>query len=247
MCQHRALMGTFNHSIENNASEKMRKALATKRNRTSSRKDRVKGSGPDRKQLEAYKLLTSMPEEVITELIDYFNVHKDQNDLRSPRDYPISHLCPLKEALPDGFRHRLLTHCAEGAPNNLEWSYTAWTKSAKDLIFYQWFQEAFPGAFRVRLSLLAPKTEFSWHIDTNTSVACRCSANLTGEGAIFEIKKAGKIQRVPMKAGEVFFTNTGWPHRVINPTDRPRLNLVFGTFFENIEHFFSTKEDGSFY
>ena len=37
-----------------------------------------------------------------------------------------------------------------------------------------------------------------------------------------------------MKLGEAYFVNTGWLHRVINPTDSIRIVLLFGVDYKNI-------------
>ena len=166
--------------IENSTKEaekKMSRALQY-RNTTSRARDRVKGSGPDRKLLPAFKLLCTIPQEYIMELVTFFAENKAINDLRQPEKYGVSQHCPLRFATPEGFHHLLLTHCIEGEDDRLESNYRQWTDQAKALKFSKWFSEKFPNAFRVRLSSLKAHTEFGWHIDTNTSVACRCSASI---------------------------------------------------------------------
>jgi hypothetical protein len=37
-----------------------------------------------------------------------------------------------------------------------------------------------------------------------------------------------------MQLGEAYFVNTGWLHRVINPTDSIRVVLLFGIDYENL-------------
>lgn len=233
------------YQVSDQADQRMRDSRALA-NTTSSAKSRVRGDGPDRKVLPPYKHLIDLPPDLTQELLAYFGQHQQQNDLFDQKAYPIADHCPLKQALPEGFQHLLLTTCPEGRDERLEWSYTQWTASAKKLKFYKWFMQAFPHAFRVRLSALAPGTEFGWHIDTNTSVACRCSANLSGEGAAFEVKQRNSIHSIPMQAGQVHFTNTGWPHRVYNFQQSPRLNLVFGIKFDGISHHFVKSAEGEF-
>ena len=49
-----------------------------------------------------------------------------------------------------------------------------------------------------------------------------------------------------MEVGKLFFTNTGWPHRVFNKGSVDRLNLVFGVPFSDIERWFE-RGDGEIF
>ena len=213
------------------------------KNTTSSARDRVVGTGPDRKLLPASKKLLDIPDDIVVELNQFFESHRAINDLSVPSKYGVSTHCPLRHALPNGFQHILLTRLKSAGDARNEQDYTEVTKEALSLRFISWLEQYFPNAFRVRLSLLKSGTEFGWHIDTNTSVACRCSVTLNQNSAKFEVKMRNQIYQVPMQVGEVHFTNTGWPHRVYNEGDMDRLNLVFGVPFSDIESFFSKNED----
>lgn len=223
--------------------ERMEIARKFKNTTTNRMRERVVGDGPDRTQLPPFKKLCSIPDEYIYELREFFFTKRDQNDLDAPERYSISEHCPLKFAIPDNFHHVLLTSCSPGQNGRSEQNYKQWTAEAKKLKFYKWFNDHFPNAFRVRLSSLAPNEELSWHIDTNTSVACRCSVALDNDKAVFEIKVKGTVYRVPFQLSEVFFTNTGYPHRVFNPTSTPRLNLVFGIKFDDIRRWFQVNDE----
>ena len=37
-----------------------------------------------------------------------------------------------------------------------------------------------------------------------------------------------------MKLGEAYFVNTGWLHRVINPSNNIRIVLIFGIDYNNL-------------
>lgn len=216
----------------------MKNYLFTK-NTTSSARARARGPGPDRSKLPLFKKINNIPTDIIKELNLFFENNRHINDLKETKDYKISNHCPLNSLVPEGFQHVLITKCRDGADFRIEKNYTLWSDEVKKLNFYHWFTSCFPNAFRVRLSLLEPGTEFSWHIDTNTSVACRCSASLNISEAKFEIRNKKEIQSVPFeKPGDLFFTNTGWSHRVYNPGQQARLNLVFGIEFSEIERWF---------
>lgn len=210
-------------------------------NTTSRPRARVAGRGPDRKQLPLFKKLTELPEEHVVLLQKHFARFSHTNDLSSSENYQVSDHCPLKLAIPEGFQHLLLTHCPKGLDPRNEQNFTEWTPEARSTGFFHWFQNYFPRAFRIRLSWLASGTEFGWHIDTNTSVACRCSIPLSDANAVFEIRDKKRVAQVPMQRGDVFFTNTGWSHRVYNNDQEGRLNLVFGVYFEDIKRYFSKR------
>jgi hypothetical protein len=207
-----------------------------KENTTGTARSRVIGIGPDRRFLPPFKDLFSMPEEVIEDLLSYFADFCELNHLGDKEKYDISNHCPLLSKIPVGFQHLLLTECAHLDPKE-EKNYTYWRPDTKDRIFRKWFSQEFPLAFRVRISILKPNTEFSWHIDTNTSVACRCSVALNTSESYFEVKARSQIYSKELQKGVISFTNTGWPHRVYNNSNTPRINVVFGIPFKGLEKY----------
>ena len=207
-------------------------------NSTSSARARVLGDGPNRSQLPLYYELCEFPLDAAKELLEYAAKQNAKNDLFSLDRQKIAYHCPLQQRTPEGYQHLLLTVCDANSNSLDEKNYTVWTEEAKELRVYHWFQKFFPSAFRVRMAVLPPKSEFSWHIDTNTSVACRCSVSLHQHDSRFEIKKREVTTQVPLDPGKVFFTNTAYSHRVYNMDEKPRINLVFGIRYEGLEAYF---------
>jgi hypothetical protein len=199
-------------------------------------RERVRGSGPSRQFLPPFQPLLQIPEEVISDLLSFYKSNADENDLLESEHYQISDHCPLKMKVPRDFQHLILTRALDGDPRS-ELNYAVWREDTEGRLFRNWFQEFFPGAFRVRISVLQPGTEFGWHIDANTSVGCRCSASLNQADAKFEVKARGRVYDVPLERGVVTFTNTGWQHRVYNPGATPRINLVFGSKYEDLARY----------
>ena len=232
--------------ISRKASQKMNFSRHFK-NTTTRIRNRVLGTGPVRTLLPASRFLIDIPSHFIYELNQFFK-ETSINNLKIFKNYKVSQYCPLLYALPDGFQHILLSHLKPGGDERNEQDYTVVAELAQKLKFMSWLKEKFPNAFRVRLSLLKAGSELSWHIDTNTSVACRCSATLNENIARFEIKWGRRPcpHVVPMQLGQIHFTNTGWPHRVFNKGCTDRLNLVFGVPFVDIEHFFEKSEEHFF-
>lgn len=203
-------------------------------------RDRVVGLGPKRHELPNFKHLYNMPHEIIKEFNSIYEHFSEVNFLKDKENYEIKDKCELVEMIPKNFQHILLQNKDENLESNdlmMELKYTKFTdhctQKAKD-----WLNEIFPGLYRARISVLHPGDLFDWHIDTNTSVACRVSCSLNNDDSTFEVKRRGVVDSNKFKVGECWFTNTGWPHRVFNNTDKIRINLLFGIDYKNISRYF---------
>ena len=76
--------------------------------------------------------------------------------------------------------------------------------------------------------------ELNYHIDTDTSVLCRVQIPVQTEGSLFQWKTKSDEVSLNMKLGEAYFVNTGWLHRVINPSNNIRIVLIFGIDYNNL-------------
>lgn len=203
-------------------------------------RDRVVGSGPKRHELPNFKHLCNMPQEIIEEFNAIYDHFSDVNFLKDKENYEIKDKCELVGMIPKKFQHILLQNKNPRQDSEdvmMELKYTKFTEhctnNAKD-----WLASTFPGLYRARISVLHPGDLFDWHIDTNTSVACRVSCSLNNDDSTFEIKRRGVVDSNKFKIGECWFTNTGWPHRVFNNSDKIRINLLFGIDYKNIRRYF---------
>lgn len=202
---------------------------------TGRKRDRVRGPGPDRTELPLFHKVGALPPSLIDSCFELL-MSQTANDLQNPETYKIKDYCAhLMEMLPPGFTHLLLQE-ASAETDAIEAKYRLWKPFLDGHPLRAWLEENFPGLYRARLSVLRPGTTFDWHIDANTSVGCRCSIVLNNEDAIFEIKRRGQVERMRARIGDVIFTNTGWPHRVTNPTSKDRTNLVFGVDYSTLAH-----------
>ena len=68
--------------------------------------------------------------------------------------------------------------------------------------------------------------EIKWHIDTDTSVACRAQICLGVNDRVFQFKDSTGIHELKMRPGELCFINTGWNHRVISGTTLRRQAIL---------------------
>ena len=203
-------------------------------------RDRVVGSGPKRHELPNFKYLCNMPNEIIEEFNNIYYNFSEVNFLKDKENYEIKDKCELVSMIPEKFQHILLQNKDENMEADdlmMELKYTKFTEhctqKAKD-----WLNETFPGLYRARISVLHPGDLFDWHIDTNTSVACRVSCSLNNDDSTFEVKRRCMVDSNKFKVGECWFTNTGWPHRVFNNSDKIRINLLFGIDHKNIGKYF---------
>ena len=196
-------------------------------------RDRIKGTGPDRKKLKTYYKMGNVSFDTVRELNAVLNSRKgsdigtDEYSIANQIDYKKTH-----NALPDKYRQILLQNKEMGEED--EFSYSNWKvddykidSTVCDIY------EFFDSERRFRVSEMQPNHELSWHIDTNTSVACRAQICLNDHDATFEFKDRDGHHIVNMEPGELWFVNTGWPHRVVT-NNLFRRAAVFTFHFDNV-------------
>ena len=202
---------------------------------------RVHGNnGPDRKLLPAFHLLgqiedrwtfTSLKNLVVEQLLSH---SPDYNDINNPETYQIAHACELKSYFPPEYRQLLLqeiSHLKNEVPEEWEYnSYRTGTEEIGNLI-----SGLVDPHFRSRIAVLPPSEELGWHIDTNTSYACRVNIMLHGQQK-FMIKRGKDIEMQIMKPREIWFSNTGYSHSVKVIGDEPRIAVLFSCHHSAIKH-----------
>lgn len=78
-------------------------------------------------------------------------------------------------------------------------------------------------ACRMRIGCLEGYAEISEHVDDPRQR--RAIALLEGE-QVFSLRAGDEYHRLDMRVGDLWFVNTAWPHRVVNPGTVPRLALL---------------------
>lgn len=223
----------------NNEEERLKKSK-THATTIGRKRDRVRGPGPNRKDLPNFKILTKMPQEVIEDLLNLYNDYSGVNFLHSD-EYEIKNCCNLQYAISKDFQHILLQDFDPDSDEKtfMEMRYLKWNEYiSKYPRAKEWIDSAFPNAFRTRISVLKPGDSFGWHIDTNTSVACRVTCVLNNADSTFEVDRKGVIERMEAEVGDCVFTNIGYPHRVHNETEDYRINLLFAIEYKDIAQYF---------
>jgi hypothetical protein len=196
-------------------------------------KQRVRGvNGPDRKELPPFHQLgtiTSSQLVIIRKTVA--SLLTGTNDIHDSEDYRIAKNCQLRQYFPQSYQQILLQ-----IP---EYSSEAMDESDYGIYKHnelEGFISSFaPKHFRARIAYLPQGEILDWHIDTNTSYACRVFMILDGEQK-FVVKKRGIIYDQTMKAGDVWFGNTGYSHRVEVLGPEPRIAILFSCYYSSIEH-----------
>lgn len=83
-------------------------------------------------------------------------------------------------------------------------------------------------ASRVRITKLAPGKMIPFHVDYDVSYAVRCIVPIYGGKNVINLfKRDDKIEAYNLEDGTANFLNIGYPHAVINMSDKPRIALMF--------------------
>ena len=83
-------------------------------------------------------------------------------------------------------------------------------------------------ASRVRITKLAPGKNIPFHVDYDVNYAVRCICPIYGDNQVINLwKRDGKIEAYNLECGNAYFLNIGYPHAVVNMSDKPRIALMF--------------------
>lgn len=83
-------------------------------------------------------------------------------------------------------------------------------------------------ASRIRITKLAPGKMIPFHVDYDVSYAVRCICPIYGGNNVVNLfKRDGQIEAYNLNDGNAYFLNIGYPHAVVNMSDKPRIALMF--------------------
>lgn len=199
------------------------------------KRHRVKGSDPSRRELKAFEKIGTLPQGLVDQLIRLSEDYK-QNDLGGDT-YDISKHCNFEQtfnATSQNYRQIILQTKQPGDQSQTnEYSYTQWVDHAPPGLI-EYVNSAFGKVYRFRLSVMAPGHELNWHIDADPSVICRAQICLNQTDSVLEFRTKTSIQTLRMNVGDIYFINTGWSHRVVNTADSTRRVSIFGFKFSEM-------------
>ena len=201
------------------------------------RRNRVAGNnGPRRNQLTTHGIVaTDIPQNVIDEILNIANSYEG-NDLRGD-NYQISQHCNVDTAFTASptYRQILLQQLNTDADNEIdETNYQTWRSDLETTAIQEYLNSTFVAPYRTRISVMNGGNELNFHIDTDTSVLCRVQIPAQTKGSLFQWKTKTEEVNLDMELGNAYFVNTGWLHRVVNPSDNIRIVLIFGIDYKNL-------------
>jgi hypothetical protein len=204
-----------------------------------SRRSRVKGTGPRRHEMLTHGVVANnVPQAVIDEILQIATSYTG-NDLGGD-NYQLSQHCDVKNVFTSSetYKQIILQECT--AENTIdETNYVLWRNDISTTAIENYLTTAFVKPYRARISVMHGGNELNYHIDTDTSVLCRVQIPAQTTGSLFQWKTKTEEVSLEMQPGNAYFVNTGWLHRVINPTDDIRIVLLFGIDYNNLPN----KED----
>ena len=201
------------------------------------KRNRVKGTGPRRHKLKPFVKLGLAPHYVVKELnriLDRYqhnDIGGDNYNITNTTDYDKSFGISKYE---NTYRQILLqTNSLVDKDSTDEYTYNKWDLGYNLRYTNPFLETLFKNTVRFRLSEMSALHEIKWHIDTDTSVACRAQICLSKDDSIFEFKTKDGIHKLKMELGECWFINTGWNHRVVAGNDIRR-SAIFGFHFNDL-------------
>tara|TARA_E500000331_G_scaffold189731_1_gene182573 strand:- start:7947 stop:8558 length:612 start_codon:yes stop_codon:yes gene_type:complete len=83
-------------------------------------------------------------------------------------------------------------------------------------------------ASRIRITKLAPGKTIPFHVDYDISYAVRCICPIYGDRNVINLfRRNNKLEAYNLEDGNAYFLNIGYPHAVVNMSDKPRIALMF--------------------
>lgn len=194
------------------------------------KRTRVRGSGPKRKELKPFAKLHTLDTDLINEILKLSEIQ--QNDLGTDK-YEISKHCNFETVFNANKKYRqvlLQTKKSNDASSVDEFAYTEWDESVPKSLQAE-LTSLFGDVFRFRISVMEGDHSLNWHIDTDTSVICRAQICLNANQSSFDFSVKGEESSYSANPGDVHFVNTGWSHRVVNGSNQ-RIVAIFGFRFD---------------
>jgi len=83
-------------------------------------------------------------------------------------------------------------------------------------------------ASRIRITKLAPGKAIPFHVDYDVNYAVRCICPVYGDKNVVNVfRRNNKLEAYHLENGQAYFLNIGYPHAVMNMSDKPRIALMF--------------------
>ena len=191
--------------------------------------DKVDAAAPDRRDVPNFIYLgqqSPMLAEEVHQLLARLGM--GYNDIGSERYAVSQKFASILESFPEDYVQIML----QGADNDgmVETDYCLPKHTSVTDILRLYIQEF----YRARIAVLHPGQTIDYHIDTNTTQMCRVQFPIQAEQHWF-IRRGKKVEEKVLKPGEIWFVNTGWPHKVINEEGVDRITVLLGCKYEFVK------------
>lgn len=157
----------------------------------------------------------------------------DGNDI-GQSIYPISIHNKLRDLFPVEYTQKLIQRPQGDGVQETDYTFSEYPNLVDKL------RLQIPPFFRARLSFLPPHLELPWHVDTNTSVACRLVVGVEGVSVI-SFRKKKQVESVEIHPGMIYFINAAYPHRVQNLSNDTRVAFLCSCLPFELVKFFEEK------
>ena len=184
--------------------------------------------------------------------IHNFNLNIDLDELRSATDTLAEKFVDVRTANPmlcmnheelvqtvyDNFEQINLTTPSEILPHTAsikerlrrreEHLYNIPTEDYTHSVFEKIVTQLKAPASRIRITKLAPGKTIPFHVDYDVSYGVRCIAPIYGDKQVVNLfRRDGKLEAYNLENGNAYFLNIGYPHAVVNMSNKPRIALMF--------------------
>ncbi len=151
------------------------------------------------------------------------NFDPNYNDIGIDSTYRMSQRSPLRTYFDERYRQVLIQRPLSDGENEDDYL------DSLDAPLVDACKEYLKGIdiFRTRFAILPPDSVLDWHIDTNTSVACRVHFSLFGK-CLWKIQRNGTTHEYLLDENKILFTNTGYSHRVETIENNDRIVITIG-------------------
>jgi hypothetical protein len=159
-------------------------------------------------------------------------------DVRTANPMLCDNHMELVEQVYDNFEQINLTTPSEILPYTIsikerlrrkeEHLYNVPTDDYKDSYFQEIVSQLKAPASRVRITKLAPGKTIPFHVDYDVTYAVRCIIPIYGDRQVVNLfRRDDKLEAYNLENGNAYFLNIGYPHAVVNLSNKPRIALMF--------------------
>lgn len=186
------------------------------------------GPGPRRNRLPNYFPVGEFDHRLTSLCLELCNRLSGYNDIMG-ESYNMSKSSPLCAYFPSTYRQILLQSARTTGLFESDYTEDRYPEILEEI------RRALPGVdfYRARLAVLPPGQVLDWHIDTDTSVSCRIQFPIKGSSN-WSIDRKGLLEEKALLPRQIWFTNTGYLHKVENSGHEDRIVLTIGCSYQSL-------------